>query len=412
MRKPLAITVLIVVVLTATYFIFKNFQSQNENVNNTTPSYVGVGLNIFPNDSVVVPIPGSPADKAGIQNGDLLLAINGVDISTSTIGLIDNMLRGDIGTNVTVTVSRIGAQSPLTFSMSRSLISTSSMDIYSIPENSNGLGLSFYYRDNPNLPVFLYVDPEGLAYQLGIKDGDILLSANRVSVVSLSPQEIVNMLRGRTEDILVISRLGFDNPLTFTLDPAFSTPIPQWNSSCVPPVVTDSTTTPSIKKFTDNDIGVSFYYPSTWQVSADCSGINIVPNPQPLTGEGTYFTFTEVETSSTTDMDTSHVSDGLEEAVSYWFNANSNQWMTSGTLSKGFMSPLRESYNFIKPGIATTSYYTDSGIPIFFGITDYRILPLSHDKFLYVSFPLGDPLSPSDELSQQMETLVKSISVL
>ncbi len=68
--------------------------------------------------------------------------------------------------------------------------------------------------------------------------------------------------------------------------------------------------------------------------------------------------------------------------------------MTSGTLSKGFMSPLHESYNFIKPGIATTSYYTDSGIPIFFGITDYRILPLSHDKFLYVSFPLGATVVP------------------
>ena len=73
----------------------------------------GTGIVIQSDDpskyiSVSNVVPGGPADKAGIQQDDLIVAIDGLSTKGMTIDKASSHLRGKQGTNVTLTISRAG----------------------------------------------------------------------------------------------------------------------------------------------------------------------------------------------------------------------------------------------------------------------------------------------------------------
>lgn len=82
----------------------------------TVGSFGGVGLSISkPTENkpdkpayveVAQPVEDSPGFKAGIQAGDLIIAVDGVDTSTITMNEVLDLLRGTVGTDVTVTIRR------------------------------------------------------------------------------------------------------------------------------------------------------------------------------------------------------------------------------------------------------------------------------------------------------------------
>lgn len=85
---------------------------------NTSGELFGVGLqiNINPENGyleVVSPMTGSPGEKAGIHPGDRIVEIN--DILTNQISLDEaaTLMRGQIGTTVTLTIQAPGENSPL-----------------------------------------------------------------------------------------------------------------------------------------------------------------------------------------------------------------------------------------------------------------------------------------------------------
>ncbi|MDO5091663.1 MAG: S41 family peptidase [Cardiobacteriaceae bacterium] len=68
---------------------------------------IGVVLDIKAGSiSVVSAIEGSPAARAGIATGDIILQINGQNIADLTLMEIDQLLDGDIGSNVSLTIQR------------------------------------------------------------------------------------------------------------------------------------------------------------------------------------------------------------------------------------------------------------------------------------------------------------------
>ena len=92
-------------------------KSEWRNISDTTQgSFGGVGLSITkPSTStkdkpayveVVQPIDDTPGARAGIQPGDFIVKIDGVDTSTITMDEVLGMLRGTIGETVTVTIRR------------------------------------------------------------------------------------------------------------------------------------------------------------------------------------------------------------------------------------------------------------------------------------------------------------------
>src|SRR5579859_2783281 len=86
--------------------------------------YYGVGMYIVarPKDNkvqVVSPFMGSPAFRAGIKPGDVLLSVEGKDVSGLPSAKISEMLKGPRGTTVHITMHREGAEQPLTFTVMR-----------------------------------------------------------------------------------------------------------------------------------------------------------------------------------------------------------------------------------------------------------------------------------------------------
>ena len=74
-------------------------------------SYVGIGVVVYvdPADRLVtvgVAYRGTPAYEAGITQGDKIVGINGVDVSTRPMEEIISLIRGQEGTSVTVTIFR------------------------------------------------------------------------------------------------------------------------------------------------------------------------------------------------------------------------------------------------------------------------------------------------------------------
>jgi carboxyl-terminal processing protease len=71
--------------------------------------FSGIGAQLGVEDSlpvIIAPFDGSPADKAGIKAGDIILSVNGEDVTTLPLNEIVDRIRGPEGTDVTLTVLR------------------------------------------------------------------------------------------------------------------------------------------------------------------------------------------------------------------------------------------------------------------------------------------------------------------
>ncbi len=84
---------------------------------NTSGELTGVGLQIAIDPqtntlTVIAPIAGSPADKAGIQPLDRILKIDGTPTSELSLDEAATKMRGTVGTAITLTLGREGRDSP------------------------------------------------------------------------------------------------------------------------------------------------------------------------------------------------------------------------------------------------------------------------------------------------------------
>ncbi len=77
--------------------------------NSTTGSYTGVGIEVAEIDDairVISPITGSPAARSGIRSGDEIVAVDGRPIEDGRLGDTLALLRGQVGSLVTLSVLR------------------------------------------------------------------------------------------------------------------------------------------------------------------------------------------------------------------------------------------------------------------------------------------------------------------
>jgi carboxyl-terminal processing protease len=98
--------------------------------------YEGIGVEIENrNDKVVVvsPIEGAPADRAGIEPGDIVVAVNGKSVGDDGISEVVDEIRGPEGTDVKVTILRDGEER--VFNLERSEIETQVASWVLIPDS-------------------------------------------------------------------------------------------------------------------------------------------------------------------------------------------------------------------------------------------------------------------------------------
>ncbi len=93
--------------------------------NDTEGEFGGIGIEVENrNDQLIVlsPIEGSPAERAGIRSGDVIVSVDGRDPSLEPLDKLVKRLRGAPGSRVKVGVRRAGAKDLLTFDLARELV--------------------------------------------------------------------------------------------------------------------------------------------------------------------------------------------------------------------------------------------------------------------------------------------------
>jgi len=119
---------------------YSSFQDAEENktlMNSITGSFGGIGVHLSTADPtqlvVMRPIKGSPADRAGIEAGDIILKIDETDVSTISQDEAVAILRGDPGTKVTVQIYRPKTKEDFSVNLIRETISVPTVELKPLP---------------------------------------------------------------------------------------------------------------------------------------------------------------------------------------------------------------------------------------------------------------------------------------
>jgi carboxyl-terminal processing protease len=95
--------------------------------------YYGIGMTIGPRNNhivVIAPFAGTPAYKAGVRPGDVIVAVNGKPTDNMSTEEVAELVRGPKGTTVTLTILREGESKPLQFTVERAEIPHYSVDLH------------------------------------------------------------------------------------------------------------------------------------------------------------------------------------------------------------------------------------------------------------------------------------------
>lgn len=96
----------------------------------TTGKFGGLGIQVGMEDGfvkVISPIDDTPAFRAGLESGDLIIRLNEKSVKGMTLNDAVKVMRGDPGTDIKLVVIREGADKPLPFTVTRAIISVNSV---------------------------------------------------------------------------------------------------------------------------------------------------------------------------------------------------------------------------------------------------------------------------------------------
>jgi len=192
---------------------FMTKEEHQELLIETKGTFSGVGIEITVRDNiltVVSPIEGTPAYKAGIQAGDKIMRIDGKPTNDMSLTDAVKNIRGNKGTAVKLTIMREGAEKPLEFTLTRDIIPVRSVRSYQLTPTIGYVRISnFQVRTGKDLAAALEKleggqKLEGLILDLRNNPGGLLAQAIEVSDLFLDSGLIVST-KGRisSQDMVV-----------------------------------------------------------------------------------------------------------------------------------------------------------------------------------------------------------------
>ena len=105
----------------------------------TNGKYGGIGIQIGKRDdviTVIAPTENSPAKRAGILAGDVLIKIDGKDTESMSMDDAAKLIRGKKGTKVILTIERFSEDEPIDFSLTRQDIPVKDVSYFGMIDES------------------------------------------------------------------------------------------------------------------------------------------------------------------------------------------------------------------------------------------------------------------------------------
>jgi carboxyl-terminal processing protease len=167
----------------------------------TQGEFGGLGIEVGEENGyikVISPIDGTPADRAGIMPGDLIIEIDGRPVRESTVNEAVERLRGDIGSDVVLTLMRDDEQQPFDVTLTREVITATSVRHRELEPGFGYIRIS-QFRTNTGAEVLRALNSlrqeqdklHGLVLDLRSNPGGVLQASVEVADVFLDGGRVV-----------------------------------------------------------------------------------------------------------------------------------------------------------------------------------------------------------------------------
>jgi carboxyl-terminal processing protease len=177
----------------------------------TTGRFGGIGVEVGVRGdvlTVIVAMPDTPAERAGVQPGDQIVAIEGKSTINMSLDDVVRLMRGEPGTKVTITLQRLGESEPFDITVTREIVKVESVTAELLEPGFPWLQVRAF-QDGTTEEVAEAIERferesgglKGIVLDLRRNPGGMLDEAVRLSDLFVSSGTIVTT-RGRDGDIL------------------------------------------------------------------------------------------------------------------------------------------------------------------------------------------------------------------
>jgi carboxyl-terminal processing protease len=177
----------------------------------TQGEFGGLGIEVGMEDGfvkVVSPIDDSPASRAGLKPGDLIVKLDEASVKGMTLNDAVKRMRGKPNTQITLTIVRKGEQKPIVVTLTRAVIK-----IQSVKSKLLEPGYAYFrvtqFQEHTGETLAKAINTlfkqnhgqmKGIVLDLRNDPGGLLNGAVAVSAAFLKPKALVVYTDGRTED--------------------------------------------------------------------------------------------------------------------------------------------------------------------------------------------------------------------
>ena len=175
--------------------MFNNMQTE------TTGEFGGLGIEVGMEAGVVKvisPIDNTPASRAGVKAGDYIVKINETQVQGKSLTEAVELMRGPVGTDIKITVRRIGKKKAIIFNITREIIEIESVKSKILDDKIGYLRLTSFNENSSeqikNKIKEIKKDKKIKGYILDLRNnpGGLLTQAIRISDFFLDYGEIVS----------------------------------------------------------------------------------------------------------------------------------------------------------------------------------------------------------------------------
>jgi carboxyl-terminal processing protease len=176
---------------------------------NTQGEFGGLGIEVGMEDGfvkVISPIEDTPAFRAGVKAGDLIVKLDDTPVKGMTLSDAVKRMRGKPKTQITLTIARKGEAKPIVVTLTREVIKVQSVKSKLIEPGYAYVRLTQFQEDTAAKMVehlnklYKQGPVKGLVLDLRNDPGGLLHGAVGVSAAFLPPKALVVSTDGRTED--------------------------------------------------------------------------------------------------------------------------------------------------------------------------------------------------------------------